>query len=90
MMDEKKMRIAIDNYFKLYCDANTSIRDAFEKGFRTGVTRALVERPSIDKFRIRKAEQILIDNGIEDDEAATVLQAIGYALLDTELYPDND
>lgn len=95
MMDEKKMRIAIDSYFKLYCDANTSIRDAFEKGFRTGVTRALVEFDSperkreMDKLRIRKAEQILIDNGIEDDEAAVVLQAIGYALLDTELYPDD-
>ena len=36
--------------------------------------------------KIRKAEQILIDNGIEEDEASTVLQAIGYALLDQDLY----
>lgn len=35
---------------------------------------------------IRKAEQVLIDNGIDEDEAETVLQAIGYVLLDTELY----
>lgn len=34
------------------------------------------------------AEKILIDNGIEKDEAETVLQAIGYALLDEELYPE--
>lgn len=38
---------------------------------------------------IRKAEQVLIDNGIEADEAETVLQAIGYVLLDEELYPEN-
>ena len=36
------------------------------------------------------AEQVLVDNGIDRDEADTVLQAIGYALLDTELYPEND
>lgn len=37
-----------------------------------------------------RAEQILIDNGIEPDEAATVLQAIWYALLDKELYETDD
>lgn len=42
----------------------------------------------MDKTKIAKAEQILIDNGIEPDEAATVLQAIGYVLLDQELYPE--
>lgn len=36
--------------------------------------------------RINKAEQCLIDNGIEPDEASTVLQALGYILLDEELY----
>lgn len=39
--------------------------------------------------RIKKAEQVLIDNGIEADEASTVLQAIGYVLLDIELYPES-
>ena len=34
-----------------------------------------------------KAEQCLIDNGIEPDEAPVVLQALGYILLDEELYP---
>ena len=37
---------------------------------------------------IERAEQVLRDNGIEEDEADIVLQAIGYTLLDTELYPD--
>ena len=41
----------------------------------------------IAKEKIAQAEKIPIDNGIEEDEASTVLQAIGYALLDEELYP---
>ena len=41
----------------------------------------------ISKEQIARAEQILIDNGVEEDEAKIVLQAIGYALLDEELYP---
>ena len=40
----------------------------------------------IYKNDVKRAEQVLIDNGIEADEASTVLQAIGYVLLDTELY----
>lgn len=44
----------------------------------------------ITKEKIQRAEQCLIDNGIEEDEADTVLQAIGYILLDEELYPDDD
>lgn len=40
----------------------------------------------IDQDKIKKAEQILADNGIDQDEVDTVLQAIGYALLDKELY----
>lgn len=37
------------------------------------------------KESIVKAEQCLIDNGIEPDEAPVVLQALGYILLDEEL-----
>lgn len=37
--------------------------------------------------KIAMAEQILIDNGLDPDEAQVVLQAIGYA-FDVELYPE--
>ena len=37
---------------------------------------------------IKAAENCLIDNGIEADEAQTVLQALGYILIDEELYPE--
>lgn len=41
---------------------------------------------SINEAKLKKAEQCLIDNGIASDEAETVLQALGYILLDKELY----
>lgn len=47
-------------------------------------------RSNISKEDIINAEQVLIDNGIEADEASTVLQAIGYVLLDLELYDEEN
>lgn len=44
--------------------------------------------PKTTEKRIRAAEMCLIANGIETGEADTVLQAIGYILLDRELYPE--
>ena len=43
------MQIVIDNYFKLECDVNTSIRSAYEKGFRTGVRKGLAVRPILEQ-----------------------------------------
>lgn len=45
---------------------------------------------NIDETKLKKATQCLIDNGIEPDEAKTVLQAIGYILLGKEFYPADD
>ena len=44
---------------------------------------------SVTKEALQRAEQVLIDNGIEPDEAPVVLQAIGYVLMDEELYPED-
>lgn len=45
-ISETKMQIAIANYFKDECDVNTSIRQAFEKGFRIGVKKGVnMNRP---------------------------------------------
>lgn len=38
-ISEKKMQMVMNNYFKAECTVNTSIREAFEKGFRIGVTK---------------------------------------------------
>lgn len=40
----------------------------------------------VGEDEIRESEKMLVQNGIEEDEASTVLQALGYVLLDTELY----
>lgn len=47
-------------------------------------------RSVISKEDIIRAEQILIDNGIDKDEASVVLQAVGYAMLDLELYDEEN
>ncbi len=41
----------------------------------------------ITEDAIKNTEKVLEDNGIEADEVQSVLQAIGYSLLDCELYP---
>lgn len=46
----------------------------------------LFVQANITKHDIARAEEVLIDNGIDEDEAQVVLQAIGYTLLNTELY----
>ena len=53
----------------------------------TATPRSSQTQPRFSPESIKKAEQTLIDNGIEPDEAETVLQAVGYALLNEELYP---
>jgi len=42
-ISEEKMKIVINNYFKSECNVNTSIREAFEKGFRIGVEKGLAQ-----------------------------------------------
>lgn len=44
-ISETKMRIVINNYFQTECDVNTSIRQAFEKGFRIGVEKGQSIQP---------------------------------------------
>lgn len=45
-ISEAKMQMVIANYFKDECNVNTSIRQAFEKGFRIGVKKgASMNRP---------------------------------------------
>lgn len=48
-----------------------------------------LRKTTVSATNLRRAEQVLIDNGIEPDEVMCVMQAIGYTLLDTELYPED-
>ena len=57
---------------------------------REAEAQRTADEETIFDERISKAEQCLIDNGIEPDEAPIVLQALGYILLDEELYPEEE
>lgn len=37
---EQKKQIVIDNYFKVDCNIDTTIRSAYEKGFNRGLSKA--------------------------------------------------
>lgn len=65
----------------------SSIEEVAERIFKERFPVSPDKTAGILNTSIKKAEQVLVDNGIEQDEAATVLQALGYALLDKELYP---
>lgn len=41
MISENKKKIVIENYFKEECDINTSIKDAYVKGFERGIQKAM-------------------------------------------------
>lgn len=58
MTKEAKTQIVIDNYFKSECDVNTSIRKAFEKGFRIGV-----QKGSVAAEPVRHGHWIMKPNG---------------------------
>lgn len=61
----------------------------FYDGLSVGLeTNDLAVSQPISQKQIEAAKQCLIDNGIDADEAETVLQAIGYTLLNEELFPD--
>ena len=38
-ISEEKTNIVINNYFKTECSVDTTIREAFEKGFRLGIKK---------------------------------------------------
>lgn len=53
-------------------------------------TFGITSQETVPEEKIACAKQCLIDNGIEDDEAETVLQALCYILMDTEIFPEEE
>ena len=55
-ISETKKQIVINNYFKNTCDVNTSIKEAFTKGFEVGLTKAVFPK---DQYEARlKADMV--------------------------------
>ena len=71
------------------CTTRKKAEESLINEFRQNDLKVFNKRQD-QKIRIQKAEQCLIDNGIDEDEVSTVLQALGYILLDSELYPNNE
>jgi hypothetical protein len=72
-----------DYYANAYC----TDEDYEEIGMSWNIDSANVEG-TLPTDNLKKTEEVLADNGIDTDETESVLQAIGYTLLDTELYPN--
>ena len=62
-ISETKKQIVIDNYFKNTCDVNTSIKEAFTKGFEVGLTKAVFPK---DQYENRlKADMVAMLTDIQ-------------------------
>ena len=62
-ISEEKMQIVINNYFKSECNVDTSIRQAFEKGFRIGVKKGLTAQPEIIRCKDCEWGDIYVSDG---------------------------
>lgn len=62
MISEEKKKIVIENYFKSECNINTTIHDAYVKGFERGLSKAPQPEPKTGRW-------ILADNQDDEDVA---------------------
>lgn len=80
-----------DTYFPV--EANEEHLGDMREELAFDLDAALHDEASTSRVAVEKiaaAKQCLVDNGIEPDEAETVLQALGYILMDKELFPEAD
>lgn len=91
--DGELVQLFAENYYEdelsdLIIDAQDYIKTSLIKDKDTKRRGGIVvRRAEITSEDIVRSKQVLIDNGIEEDEADSVLQALGYTLIDTELFP---
>lgn len=79
-ISETKKQIVIDNYFKNTCDVNTSIKEAFTKGFEVGLTKAVFPKRQYET-RL-KADMVAVFDKIR----AEILEEKECAYADFEQY----
>lgn len=73
-------------YLTVDFDKMSALTEDDSYGCEWNIEEVNFELPPINKSKVEAAEKVLIDNGIEEDEVSMVLQAIGYTLLDVEIY----
>lgn len=83
---------AYGTYFTYWNDANRKencLQDALNY-FRSKTEIKMIHvNSTIDKENIRRAMNVLVDNGVERSESGVVLDAIGCTLLDMHLDTDD-
>jgi len=70
-ISETKKQIVIDNYFKNTCDVNTSIKEAFAKGFEVGLTKAVFPKDQYEARLKADLEAMLEELYMEIEELDT-------------------
>lgn len=93
VLNTKKNHYAALKYIYDFILAGEGMRSPDSK--RKTVKQNDVVKEGLSSFeitsdRIARALQCLEDNGVDSDETEIVLQALGYILLDKELFPDED
>lgn len=96
-ISEEKMRMVIKNYFKTECDINTTINEAFEKGFRIGVQKGIsVQINLCDSCDYSypdcpsKNDDVIFGNGIGNDNICVCNKYKPSAQPETMYYPQVD
>lgn len=85
-ISEAKKQIVIDNYFKNTCDVNTSIKEAFTKGFEVGLTKAVFPK---DQYENRlKADMVAILDKVRAEIKALSPKPTAYDVVDGNLVKD--
>lgn len=75
-ISETKKKIVIDNYFKEECTVDTSIREAFAKGFEIGLKKGIeLSKETIDNITWNRTEDILPPE--EEPVEITILDEYG-------------
>ena len=77
-ISETKKQIVIDNYFKNTCDVNTSIKEAFTKGFEVGLTKAVFPKDQYEARLKADLKAILVELQLEIEEQVTADTAATY------------
>lgn len=77
----------LDAWLNAWDKANTSAPINEEKEL---VTEDIDTNKTVSAKSIKEAEKFLMKYDFDEDDAYTVLQAIGYTLLDWELYPEDE
>lgn len=86
-IEEFETHAAVGGIFGIEVDDWSRVLE--RRGLKEREAASISVNADISEDQIHKAMQCLVDNGIEEDEACTVLQALGYILLNTELFPED-